>query len=97
MQASIRGWQEYLRNPGPTNAHLLQLNPALNPAQAAYTAQALRDGGFITGADTSGAQIGRMTAKRWQSGFDQLKSLGILHSNFDPSAAYTLKFAQEGP
>ena len=95
VRASIHGWQEYLRNPGPTNAHLLRLNPALNPAQAAYTAQALREGGFITGADTSGAQIGRMTAERWQSSFDQLKSLDILHTNFDPSTAYTLNFAQE--
>jgi NitT/TauT family transport system substrate-binding protein len=96
VRASIRGWQEYLRNPGPTNAHLLQLNPALNPAQEAYTAQALRDGGFITGSDTSGVQVGRMTAERWHSEYDQLKSMGILHSNFDPSTAYALKFAQAG-
>jgi len=96
VRASIHGWREYLRNPEPINAHLLLLNPALNPAQAAYTAQALRDGGFITGDDTSGARVGRMTAGRWQSGFDQLKSLGILHANFDASTAYLLKFAQGG-
>jgi NitT/TauT family transport system substrate-binding protein len=94
VRASIRGWQEYLRDPDAANAHLLQLNPALNPAQVAYTVQALRDGGFVNGADESGAQIGRMTTQRWQSAFDQLKSLGILHKNFDPSTAYALKFAQ---
>ena len=94
VRASIRGWQEYLRNPDATNAHLLQLNPALNPAQVAYTAKALRDGGFVNGGDPSGTQIGRMTAERWQTGFDQLKSLGILHGNFDPSSVYALKFAQ---
>ena len=94
VRASIRGWQEYLRNPGPTNAHLLTLNPALNPAQEAYTAQALRDGGFVTGGDQSGALVGRMTADRWQAGYDQLKSLGILHESFDPAAAYALKFVQ---
>ncbi len=42
VRASIRGWQEYLRNPGPTDAYLLTLNPALNAAQEAYTAQQLR-------------------------------------------------------
>ena len=94
VRASIRGWQEYLRNPGPTNAHLLTLNPALNPAQEAYTAQALSDGGFVTGGDPTGAQVGRMTAERWQSGYEQLKSLGILHATFDPTTAYALKFAQ---
>ncbi len=94
VRASIRGWQEYLRNPGPTNAHLLTLNPALNPAQESYTAQALSDGGFVTGGDPSGAQVGQMTAERWQTSFDQLKSLGILQTTFDPTTAYALKFAQ---
>src|SRR5258708_22173081 len=34
---------------------------------------------------SSGARVGQMRADRWQTGFDQLKSLGILHENFDPS------------
>jgi NitT/TauT family transport system substrate-binding protein len=94
VRASVRGWQEYLRNPGLTNAYLLTLNPALNPAQEAYTAQALRDGHFVDGDDPSGARVGRMTAERWQTSFDQLKSLGIVHAGLDPTTAYTLKFAQ---
>jgi NitT/TauT family transport system substrate-binding protein len=94
VRASIRGWNEYLRNPAPTNALLLQLNPALNPAQEAYTAQALRDGGFVSGGDASGAQTGRMSAARWTAGYEQLKSLNILEGPLDPSTAYDLKFAQ---
>jgi NitT/TauT family transport system substrate-binding protein len=92
VRASIRGWQEYLRDPGPTNALLLKLNPALNPAQEEYTTQALRDGGFITGGDPTGAQTGRMTAAQWQASYEQLKSLGILHGPVDPAVAYSLKF-----
>jgi len=94
VRASIRGWQEYLRNPAPTNALLLKLNPALNPAEEAYSAQALRDGGFVTGNDTSGAQTGRMTAARWTATYEQLKSLGILQAPFDPATAYSLNFVQ---
>jgi NitT/TauT family transport system substrate-binding protein len=98
VRASIRGWQEYLRNPGPANALLLKLNPALNPAQEAYTAQALRDGGFITGASgSSGSEVdqtGQMTAARWRTSYEQLKSLGILEGPLDPATAYTLKFLQ---
>jgi NitT/TauT family transport system substrate-binding protein len=96
VRASIHGWQQYLRDPGPTNALLLKLNPALNPAQEAYTAQALRDGGFITGSDATGAQIGRMSAGRWTASYEQLKLLGILQGQFDPSTAYSLTFAQGG-
>jgi NitT/TauT family transport system substrate-binding protein len=92
VRASIRGWQEYLRDPGPTNAHLLSVNPALNPAQEAYTAQALRDGGYVTGSDQGAAQTGRMTADRWQASYEQLKALGILRGPFDPSDTYSLKF-----
>jgi NitT/TauT family transport system substrate-binding protein len=102
VRASVRGWKEYLRNPAPTNALLLQLNPALNPAQEAYTAQALRDGGFITGIATgsrasdsaAGApdQTGQMTAARWQTTDEQLQSLGILAAPLDPTTAYSLQF-----
>jgi NitT/TauT family transport system substrate-binding protein len=97
VRASMRGWQEYLRNPAPTNALLLKLNPALNPAQEAYTAQALRDGGFITGSAAASQtnvsdQTGRMNATRWQTGYQQLQSLGILQGPLDPTTAYSLKF-----
>jgi NitT/TauT family transport system substrate-binding protein len=92
VRASIRGWQAYLSDPAATNAMLLKLNPALNPAQEAYTAQALRDGAFVTGSGASGEQTGHMTAARWQSSYSQLKSLGILHGPLDPTTAYTLKF-----
>jgi len=94
VRASIRGWQEYLRDPAPTNALLLKLNPALNPAQEAYTAQALRDGGFITGDAGKTEQLGKMTSARWQATCDQLKSLGIVQASFDPATAYSLQFVQ---
>ena len=92
VRASIRGWNEYLRDPEPTNAHLLQVNPALNAAQEAFTAQALRDGGFITGGDAGGAQTGRMTDERWNATYGQLKALGILHGPVDVSGTYSLKY-----
>jgi len=94
VRASIRGWEEYLKNPGPTNAYLLKLNPALNPAQEAYTAQALREGGFIAGNDPGQPQTGRMTAARWQTSHDQLKALGILHGPIDATTVYSLQFAR---
>jgi NitT/TauT family transport system substrate-binding protein len=92
VRASIKGWQAYLADPAATNAHLLQLNPSLNPAQEAYTAKTLREGGFVTGDDPSGAHIGQMLPARWQAEYEQLKSLGILHGAEDPAAAYTLRF-----
>ncbi len=93
VRASIRGWHAYLSDPAATNAMLLKLNPALNPAQEAYSAQALREGGFITGTDPSDPQTGQMTAARWRTNYEQLKSLGILQGPIDPAATYSLTFA----
>jgi len=92
VRATIKGWQEYLRNPGPANALILKMNPAQNSAQMQYTLQALKDGGFITGPDTSGAEIGKMTAARWAANNEQLTSLGVIRKPIDPATAYTLKF-----
>lgn len=92
VRASIRGWQAYLSSPAATNAMLLKLNPALNPAEEAYSAQAMRDGGFITGSGSGGGQTGRMDAARWQANYEQLKALGILHGPVDPATTYSLKF-----
>ena len=93
-RASARGWQAYLRDPSATNAYLLKLNPVLNPEQEAFTAKALRDGGFVDGGDASGATIGRMTDARWQQTYLQLKALGILSAPIDPASAYSLQFLQ---
>lgn len=92
VRASIRGWQAYLSDPAATNAHLLQLNPALNSAQEAYTARTLRDGGFITGGDSSASRPGFMTSERWRTEYDQVKELGVLHGDVEPSNAYTIQY-----
>jgi len=92
VRASIRGWNAYLKDPSATNAELLRLNPALNPAQVAYTSQQLRDGAFIAGSDASGSQTGRMTDARWAAMYEQLKSLGMLNGAVELNQAYTLKY-----
>ena len=92
VRATIKGWQEYLRDPGPANALILKLNPAQNPAQMEFTLHALKDGSFITGPDASGAEIGKMTPARWAATNEQLTTLGVIRKPIDPTTAYTLKF-----
>ncbi len=91
-RATVKGWKDYLEDPGPANKLILSLNPAQNPKQMQYTVQALKDGGFITGPDHSGADIGKMTAERWKATNDQLTALGVIRKPIDPGTAYTLKF-----
>ena len=95
VRATIKGWQEYLRAPGPANDLILKLNPAQNPDQMQFTLKALKDGDFITGPDHSGAQIGQMSRDRWRQTNTQLTQLGVIRKPIDPATAYTLKFLSQ--
>jgi hypothetical protein len=52
----------------------------------------LKDGHFIAGEDSTGAQIGQMDAKRWATMYGQLVELKVIDKPIDPTTAYTLEF-----
>ncbi|MCX6608936.1 MAG: ABC transporter substrate-binding protein [Acidobacteria bacterium] len=88
VRASLKGWQEYLRDPAPAHALILKLNPAQNAAQMQFTLDTVKEGAFIS----SGPEIGKMTPARWAATNDQLNSLGVVRQPIDPTTAYTTKF-----
>jgi len=92
VRATIKGWKDYINDPGPANELILKLNPSQNPEQMKFTLAALKDGGFVTEADPSGSQVGQMTADRWTATYKQLSELGIIRNPIDSASAYTLKF-----
>jgi NitT/TauT family transport system substrate-binding protein len=94
VRASVKGWKNYLNDPGPANTMIAKLNPALNPEWMQYTWTQLRDGHFVAGDDPSGAQVGQMDPKRWATMYDQLVDLKVIDKPFDPATAYTLQFLQ---
>jgi NitT/TauT family transport system substrate-binding protein len=59
-----------------------------------FSWQALRDGQFVAGDGSSGAQLGRMNAERWSTLYQQLLDLKVIEKPFDPATAYTLQFVQ---
>ena len=93
VRASLKGWKDYLNEPGPAHAMIAKLNPALNPEWMQFSWQQLRDGHFIAG-DASGAQIGQMDPRRWTTMYEQLVDLKVIEKPFDPAVAYTLQFLQ---
>jgi NitT/TauT family transport system substrate-binding protein len=94
VRASLKGWKDYLNDPGPAHTMIAKLNPALNPEWMQFSWQQLRDGHFITGDDASGAQIGQMDPRRWTTMYEQLVDLKVIQKPFDPAVAYTLQFLQ---
>jgi NitT/TauT family transport system substrate-binding protein len=92
VRASLKGWREYLKDPGPAHAAVAKLNPALNPEWMQFSWQQMRDGHFVTGEDPNGAQLGQLDPKRWDTMYQQLLDLKVIDKPFDPSTAYTLQF-----
>jgi NitT/TauT family transport system substrate-binding protein len=94
VRASIKGWQDYLKDPTAANTAISKVNPALNPEWMQFTWQALREGGFVTGDDHSGKHVGAMQAARWTTMYQQLLELKVIDKPIDPAKAYTLQFVQ---
>jgi len=94
VRASLKGWSEYLNHPAEANAVIAKLNPALNQDWMQFSWQALRDGHFVIGDDSGGAQLGRMNPERWSTMYKQLLDLKVIDKPFDPATAYTLQFVQ---
>jgi len=92
VDASLKGWRDYLNDPAPAHAAIAKLNPALNAEWMEFTWKALRDGHFVAGDDPSGAQLGRMDAGRWETMYKQLSDLKVIDKEIDPATAYTLQF-----
>jgi NitT/TauT family transport system substrate-binding protein len=92
VDASVRGWRDYLNDPSAAHAAIMKLNPALNAQWMEFTWKALRDGHFVAGDDPRGAELGRMNAERWNAMYQQLVDLKVIEKQFDPATAYTLRF-----
>jgi len=92
VRASIKGWRMYLADPADAHAAIAKLNPALSPEWMQFSWQAMRDGRFVAGEDSSGARLGQMTAERWSTMYKQLLDLKVIDKPFDPTTAYTLQF-----
>jgi NitT/TauT family transport system substrate-binding protein len=94
VRASLKGWREYLRDPGPAHEAIAKLNPALSREWMQFTWQALRDGHFVDGEEAGGTQLGKMTAERWSTMYKQLLELKVIEKPFDPATAYSLQFIE---
>ena len=95
VQASIRGWHDYLQDPKPANDLIRKLNPAMDPELMQFSFEALRDGHFIDGSAPPGrigAELGRFDPQRWAAMSRQLSELQLVNKPVDPSTVYTTQF-----
>jgi NitT/TauT family transport system substrate-binding protein len=94
VTASIRGWRDYMQDPAAADAEIAKRNPEMNKDQMEYSWKALKDGGFVYGAGSSGVTTGKFEAQRWTDLCQILRELNVITKDIDPTQAYTLDFAK---
>lgn len=86
VEAVRAGWQEYLKNPEPTNKLMAGINKAMDAET--FTKSAAAQVALIETAETKQKGLGLMTNERWQSLISQLKELKIIKKDLKPSDLY---------
>ncbi|MDC0718843.1 ABC transporter substrate-binding protein [Nannocystis bainbridge] len=89
--ATLRGWEQYARDPSAANAEIRARNTELSPEILAKGATALKPL-----AAPEGGTIGAMDPARWKTLADQLVKLGLLEAGaVDPATAYDLEIGRK--
>jgi len=91
VDASIEGWQSYLRDdPAPADALIRTANPEMTQDTIDRSRAAIGQHGLAG----PGSDLGAMTRARWKSFFDTMVSVGIYPPGMDWEQAFTLAFVQ---
>jgi NitT/TauT family transport system substrate-binding protein len=91
VQATKKGWEQYLADGTRANAKIAELNPALDTVVLAAMAEAQKP--LITGGAAEKAGLGIMEASRWQELELQLQEIGVLQGTAPPvESLYTNDF-----
>jgi NitT/TauT family transport system substrate-binding protein len=97
VDATRKGWDDYLKNPKPGFDAIRQVAPENSPELLNYTFDAMKRYRIVETDDTAQSGIGAMTDARWKSHFDMLVANHLFPANFDYRSAYTLQFLGKHP
>ncbi|QSJ16424.1 ABC transporter substrate-binding protein [Nostoc sp. UHCC 0702] len=96
VDASIKGWYSYLKNPEPGNELIKKANPEMTDELIAYGIQKLQEYGIIISGTAQTQGIGAMSEERWRSFFNSMVNVGIYKPNVNYKDAFTLQFVNKG-
>ncbi|MEH2324307.1 MAG: ABC transporter substrate-binding protein [Nostoc sp.] len=96
VDASIKGWYSYLKNPQPGNQLIKKENPEMTDEQINYGIQKLKEYGIIVSGTAEKQGIGAMSEERWKSFFESMVNVGIYKANVNYKDAFTLQFVNKG-
>lgn len=93
VQASIRGWRDYLTgDPAPGNALIKHDNPEMTDALLDYGRRKMNEYGIVESGEAKTQGIGAFSKARWQAFFATMSAAGLYPADMDWRAAYTTRF-----
>lgn len=87
VSAVRQGWMDYVKDPRPTNAKMVKLNPAMDLKTMDDSAQAQLP--LIETEETKTLGLGAMTETRWQTLADQLLDLKLVKAKVPAKELFT--------
>jgi NitT/TauT family transport system substrate-binding protein len=91
VQASVRGWELYLRDPAAANARIRELNPEMSPEILQFGVDEMQKMTWLDAAKKTG--IGQMTLERWSAVVDTMAALKLVtKERVKPAECFTREF-----
>jgi NitT/TauT family transport system substrate-binding protein len=97
VDASRKGWEDYLKDPKPAFAEIHRVAPENSPELLNYTFETIKKYHLVETDETAKYGIGVMTDARWKRHFDMLVTNHLFPADFDYKSAYTLQFLKKNP
>jgi NitT/TauT family transport system substrate-binding protein len=94
VKASLEGWRDYIKDPGPGNALIKADNPKMSDGQIAYALEKLKQTKALVGGDAATKGIGIITADRFKQTYEFLVAAGLLDAKVDWTKAFDDRFVK---
>ncbi len=96
VDASKKGWQEFLHGDASPGIALIKKDNPDNPDDViAYVIKTLKERGIVESGDALTQGIGAMTEQRWKDFVAMQVEAGLIPAGFDHRTAYTLQFLKK--
>jgi NitT/TauT family transport system substrate-binding protein len=97
VEASRKGWIDFLKDPQPAFAEIQKEAPENTIGLLTYTYDTMKKYHLVENAETAKLGLGAMTDARWRSHFDMLVANKLFPADFDYKSSYTLQFLASTP
>jgi NitT/TauT family transport system substrate-binding protein len=95
VEATMKGWVSYLKDPAPANALIKKDNPSMSDEQIAFGVAQLKALKVIDSGDAAVNGVGTMSDARWKATRDYMVKEGLLKADDPWQQAYTLDIVKQ--